>query len=82
MQNAGVPGDDAIAVGMDRFTSLIGNRRRTNLKPGNQALEVFQLRPLRRFRNPAEMAPIAGPIDEKLIKASMDGCSMPRIKPR
>lgn len=73
MQNAGVPGDDAIAVGMDRFTSLIGNRRRTqNLKPGNQALEVFQFRPLRRFRNPAEMAPIAGPIDEKLIKR-LDG---------
>jgi hypothetical protein len=28
--------------------------------------------PLRRFRNPAEMAPIAGPIDEKLIKR-LDG---------
>ncbi|GAA4159052.1 hypothetical protein [Shinella granuli] len=39
MQNAGVPGDDAIPVGVDRFTPLIGNRRRTqNLKTGDQAL--------------------------------------------
>ncbi|TIN17060.1 MAG: DUF1612 domain-containing protein [Mesorhizobium sp.] len=44
---------------MDCFTPLIGNGRRTqNLETGDQALEILQFSPFRRFRNPAEMAPV------------------------
>lgn len=47
MQNAGVPGDDAIATGMNCFPPLVGNVGHTqNVEAGDQALEVLQFCPL------------------------------------
>ena len=48
---------------------LFGNGSSTqNLETGEQTLEVLQFRAFRRFRNPAEMASIANPLNDKLIK--------------
>lgn len=69
MQNARVPGNYPIVIGMDRLASLIGNGGGAqNRKAGNQTLEVHQFCPFRRLRDPAKATAVAGPINEKMIE--------------
>ncbi len=61
VKNFGFSGDDAVAIGMDRLATIVGNADLTQYaEPSDHALEVLQPHPFGRVCDPTEDGAVIG----------------------